>query len=177
MAVNLMEVTDQVKTWANRNRAIIALADALEQIGSLDQARAEAESRLAVARVELDEVAKQVEEAKALGEGIKAEVDRLREEALNEAAKVKSDAYDAAATMMQEATARAEEMVKSAAETARLSLDALKGDMNEAAKAAQDARAERNAALDERDAARDELAEIQKRIAAAKAEAKRLLEG
>jgi len=174
---NLLNLADQLKTWAERNRVILDAAAAFEEIGSLDQARSDAESKLALARVELDEVAKQVEEAKALGEGIKAEVDRLREDALKEAAKVKSDAYDAAATKMQEATARAEEMVKSAAETARLSLDALKGDMNEAAKAAQDARAERNAALDERDAARDELAEIQKRIAAAKAEAKRLLEG
>ena len=90
---NLLNTVDQVLAWAKRNEAIGKLAEALREIGSLDQAARETEARL--------------EQAHAAESAISGRLEQVRgavTEAEQEAAEILRQAKISAADIRMSAT-------------------------------------------------------------------------
>ena len=173
---DLINVADQVKAWAKRNEAIAQLAEALERVGSIEQAESEAQQRLETLRSEIAAVDGRREAAlDALNEAEIAARDTLAN-AQAQAAKLKRQGEADAAAKLQEADDEGKKILAEA----RLRATQVLNDAHEkVAGKKRDAEAlekEAQEASDRRNAALAELEVLQKKIAAAKAEAKRLLE-
>lgn len=116
--MNLNAVADQVKQWAERNKAIIALADALAEVGSIEQASTEAKKALVDARakrdaalvdlgaVAIDAQAARDQAAKVLVDA-QAAADKMIEQAHDDADLYRSKANAAAQASADEIVAKA----------------------------------------------------------------------
>ena len=89
---NLNSALDQLRTWAERNKAILELATALEGVGSVEQLAKEAKAKLAAVNAELAHAsAELVGQRELVAEAVKR-AEAIEAEAAAEAAKTKSDA-------------------------------------------------------------------------------------
>lgn len=123
---NLLNAVDQIKSWANKNRAIIVLADELERIGSLEQAALEGERKLASVRLEIEKESSKLESFKSEAESAKASVNSYlagvqdKAKAASEAAdRVVSDAESKAASIVSAAEDRAKAILSDASAGAK----------------------------------------------------------
>lgn len=111
----LQDTAGDLRKAANFFKGIIAAADVIERIGSLENATAEAKAALAVAEKERDAAMKARDAAKAKA---KAEAERAEADAADALIKATNNALKAADDILAEANARAESMCKVAAEQA-----------------------------------------------------------
>jgi predicted nucleic acid-binding Zn-ribbon protein len=122
----LLNAVDQIKSWANKQRAIVVLADQLERIGSLEQAEAETQQRLKATQAKADKARKDLEATEQKLADAGQEVDRVQAIAKQElqASRERIGQEEVAAaqrikTMTGEAQAHAAEIVRQAAEQAQ----------------------------------------------------------
>lgn len=174
-AAELLNACDQVKTWAQRNKAIIALAEALEKIGCVEQAAAEANRRhttalagAQAAQNRLDALIAQERAAEVRAADTEKQAKACAAEIVSAAEvnaravveKANADAADVLAKARDEA-----ERIVSEAQKRKADLGALASRHENEAKAAQEKLSTANA----------QLSDVQGRIDHAKGEIKRLL--
>ena len=102
---NLSNALDELRSWATRQQAILSLAAALEGLGSLENAAAEAQAALDAKRAELEEVSGSLVQAKAKVLAAEAAAESVAELAAEDASALAEGAKAAAA----EVQARSEE--------------------------------------------------------------------
>lgn len=152
----LLNAAEAIKREARRAQELIAAAEHLERIGSLEQAEQqatrahkEAVERLAEARAALESVNHEIAEAN------------------ERAAMIIANANAEATELVRGAKAEADEIIgKASADTGRAIVDAAR----DADRIASGAKAEAAAAAASRDKAREELSAVQKQIAQATAD-------
>lgn len=126
---NLSAAIDAVKQWAERNRAISDLADALEGLGSIENATSEALAARAEASDELAKTKTLLAAAKADVDAIVAKGNDLREAAEAEAAGIVPAAKKAADELLAAARAKADDMIDSAKRDAAAAVSAKKEEL------------------------------------------------
>jgi len=148
----LLNAVDQIKSWANKNRAIVVLADELEKIGSLEQAAQEARRSADSATQRVKTADKKLSDVNAAIEA--AEV-RLAE-AVQKAASIRKESSE----LIESSVARAKSQAA--------------GVISEADRVLQQARSEAagiiSAARSQSEAKKSELKELQKAVEDAAAE-------
>lgn len=170
-----INLADQLEAWAKRNEVAMLAAKAFREVGQLEQAKAEQEralievnNKVGVAQASLAALKEDLHRASVQAEDIRA-MARLQADELVRSASVEAE------KIREEVMTRAEhERGKASFDAARILAEAKKEKaewMNEA-KIAED-RAE--AAIAKEDAAKRELAQLQDRIAKARAAIKQMV--
>lgn len=172
---DILNIVDQVMALAKRNESIVKLAEILKNIGSLDQAARETETRLE--RLRQEQVTEQaalatLQERKA---GMEGAANAIRLTAEQQARDTARDAVAAAKEIETKAEERAAAILAAArteAETVRQRLAAATAEHKAVVTALRAEAAEVERAIP---AAKAVLADIEARITEAKAQARRLL--
>lgn len=165
---NLVEAADGIRRLAKLHEHMVTAAAALERIGSLENAEAEARQRVAQANADLRVVLEQAEEVKQTTTKARADCEQLIARVEAEVAEVRKTAQDAAELAQKEAAGTSARVVAEAQERARQIVDAAK----EARAAEERVVAEAREALEgvraEITAKSEELKSIEDRINAAR---------
>jgi colicin import membrane protein len=166
----LLNAVDQIKSWANKNRAIVVLADELERIGSLEQAADEAQRKMSAATKDLADVNAQiaagrqaVKEATAQAEHIIQIAAGELQSARSDASAIRREASDKASVIVSNATAQASTIREHSEAEAKSAQNDVRASKAEAARWQQEAAAAQKAVEDYK----QQLADAKERAKAA----------
>lgn len=174
-SINYSAAVDAARAQAKLHKPFVDLADALEKIGSLDNAKKENEQALLVLSAEKEKLSGEIKSLKAkLDKGlsdIAGEVTAAKEAAANDLNAAKNEAeaiIESAKTKAAGKIAEAELKAKQIVANANAELSVMNGKVNEA-------RSALNIALEQQKLAQAELDNINQKIDAAKAKVANLL--
>lgn len=172
---NLIHAAESIKLLATQYQHMIEAAEALNRIGSLENAEKEAKQAIDSTRKELEKTKVNLVLAKDEFQSLKADAKSLVEGAELEANQLLVKAKADSDAMLADATIKAKIIENSALEAVKSELNTIKANKLKAEKAVESAITELNATIDERNKAAQELADLQSKIESAKAAVLKLL--
>jgi len=172
---NLLNTVDQVMAWAKRNEAISKLAEALREIGSLDQAARETEARLEQAHAAESAIRGRLEQAHGGIAKSEQEAAEILRQATASATEILAVAIEDAARHKAQAAEQAKQHTDKARELEVASQARVDAAMREHAGAVARLKDEAKTLVVEIQDKNRELEDITRKVEAAKAEVARML--